>query len=151
MNRKVYGYRNYPASSASIAAHYQIFDVGGGENLFSISSAGAALWGGDSAYDSYGQTLQHTRLYLDYVPTSSGQMLNLAWMHLGGIRNQILLFMKRACVLGFLYFFDLSTDYDVVTNATIPLIMYLDATQTTLTVPICKRILYKLVALKFLN
>ena len=56
--------------------------------MYSITSAGKVSWGGDEYYPSYGQTVQYTRLYLDYAPTSQGQMLNLAWMHPGGIHNQ---------------------------------------------------------------
>ena len=88
MNRKAYGYRFYPQNKDYIPHHYQTLDVT--DTMYTIMSAGTVFWGGDTYYSSYSQTLQHTRLILDYVPNSGGQMLKLAWMHPGGICTPII-------------------------------------------------------------
>ena len=67
---------------------FQAFGVNPPDAMYPATFTGTVSWGGDAYYASYGQTLQYTRLYLDYAPTSQGQMLNLAWMHPGGIHNK---------------------------------------------------------------
>ena len=148
-NKIIYGFRFYPASTTTVTSHSENLAVDPTDAIFSITSAGKVFWGGDTYHTSYGQTVQYTRLYLDYVPNSSGQMLNLAWMQPGGIYNQILLFNSIFHTLGTLYVFHLSTDYDAVTNATIPLVIYQDTAQTISTAPICNRIPHKPFALNF--
>ena len=73
--------------------------------MYSITSAGKVFWGGDTLYQSYGQSVQYTRLYLDYVPTSLGQMLNLAWMHPGGVFNEIFHYTIMLFCIRYLVFF----------------------------------------------
>ena len=83
----IYAFRLYPSNTANVKFHFQTFGVNLPDAMYSITSAGKVSWGGDTYYPSVGQTVQHTRLYLDYAPSSQGQMLNLAWMHPGGIHN----------------------------------------------------------------
>lgn len=54
---------------------------------YTVSPSCTAFWGGDTFHPSYGQTLQFVRLYIDYVPTNEDQMINLAMMKPGGIKN----------------------------------------------------------------
>lgn len=88
VNRKIYTFRYRPVGPFNLAIHFrQPFSVA--DPMYTISSAGTAFWGGDLNHVNYGYTLQYTRLYLDYVPTSEEQMLNLAWMEQGGTGKAI--------------------------------------------------------------
>lgn len=103
--------------------------------LYTISTARKAYWGGDLYDISYGQTLQYTRLYVDYVPTAVDQMHNLAWMQAEGMEkiNYLLILSK----IGTLYYFSLATDYIAVQNLSTPVKYYEHITQGTVSAPIC--------------
>ena len=77
-----YGFRYYPQSTAQQTIVYltrTLSDVS-----YNVTPSCTAFWGGDTFHASAGQTLQFVRLYIDYVPTSQDQMINLAMMKPGG-------------------------------------------------------------------
>jgi hypothetical protein len=77
-----YGFRYYPQSTTQLTLVFKTrtFPC----SPYSISPSCTAFWGGDNLYVSPGQTLQYVRLYIDYVPTSQDEMINLAIMQPGG-------------------------------------------------------------------
>ncbi len=85
-----YGFRYYPQSTAEQTIFYNTRTVPGAS--YNITPSCTAFWGGDSFGSSLGQTLQFVRIYIDYVPTSQDQMLNLAIMTPGGT---IILILKK--------------------------------------------------------
>ncbi len=77
-----YGFRYYPQSTTQLIAFFNTRTL---PPSYNITPSCTAFWGGDTFLTSPGQTLQYVRLYLDYVPTSQDEMINLAIMQQGGI------------------------------------------------------------------
>ncbi len=78
-----YGFRYYPQSTTNLTAFFNTRTLS--SPSYNITPSCTAFWGGDTFYNSPGQTLQYVRVYIDYVPTSLDQMINLAMMQQGGI------------------------------------------------------------------
>ncbi len=78
-----YGFRYYPQSTTNLTAFFDTRTLP--SPSYNITPSCTAFWGGDNLYTSPGQTLQYVRLYIDYVPTSQDEMINLAIMQQGGI------------------------------------------------------------------
>jgi len=79
----LYGFRYYPQSTTQITAFFNTGTIPC--QSYNVTPSCTAFWGGDNFNTSPGQTLQYVRLYLDYVPTSQDEMINLALMQPGGI------------------------------------------------------------------
>jgi hypothetical protein len=77
-----YGFRYYPQSTTQLIAFFNTRTL---PPSYNITPSCTAFWGGDTLYTTSGQTLQYVRLYVDYVPTSQDEMINLAIMQPGGI------------------------------------------------------------------
>ncbi len=78
-----YGFRYYPQSTTNLTAFFDTRPLSSPSS--NATPSWTAFWGGDSFYSSPGQTLQYVRLYIDYVPTSRDEMVNLVIMQQGGI------------------------------------------------------------------
>jgi hypothetical protein len=77
-----YGFRYYPQSTSQQTVFFNTRTV---SPSYNATPSCTAFWGGDTFTSGYGQTLQYVRIYLDYVPSSQDQMINLAIMLPGGI------------------------------------------------------------------
>ena len=130
--RTQYGFR-YSSESANPFINTRTLSAAS----YNVTPACIAFWGGDTLLGSYGQTLQFVRMYIDYVPTSQDQMLNLAMMKPGGICSLCFhLFSNIKIMLGTLYYLLFTTDYDVVQNKSIPIQYYQNLTQGSTTASI---------------
>ncbi len=78
-----YGFRYYPQSTTNLTAFFDTRTLP--SPSYNITPSCTAFWGGENLYSSPGQTLQYVRLYIDYVPTSRDEMVNLVIMQQGGI------------------------------------------------------------------
>ncbi len=78
-----YGFRYYPQSTTELTAFFNTRIIK--YPTYNVTPSCTAFWGGDNFITTSGQTLQYVRLYLDYVPTSQDEMINLAIMQQGGM------------------------------------------------------------------
>ena len=84
---KQYGIRYYPKNPADVTVFFQERQLAG--QCYDVTSTCTVYWGGDLASTSHSQSVQYVRLYLDYVPTTEAEMLNLAISYPGGNFKQI--------------------------------------------------------------
>lgn len=80
--RMQYGFRYNPQEVTSPTIIFKTRNLSAAS--YNVTPSCTVFWGGDTIRKGFGETLQYVRLYLDYVPSSEDQMLNLAMMKPGG-------------------------------------------------------------------